>query len=87
MGEALPTPWAFWHASELLEEIEEFWDLLPRWWAQGTMQSRTNTGKSVKKELVIESPQQYKDAAAADTEVEAESPAPEPVRTGGGVCI
>ncbi|XP_040192083.1 dedicator of cytokinesis protein 9 isoform X15 [Rana temporaria] len=44
------------------------------------MQSRTNTGKSVKKELVIESPQQYKDAASADTEVEAESPAPEPAK-------
>ncbi|XP_073470522.1 dedicator of cytokinesis protein 9 isoform X11 [Aquarana catesbeiana] len=43
------------------------------------MQSRTNTGKSVKKELVIESPQQYKDAAA-DAELEAESPAPEPAK-------
>ncbi|XP_077339110.1 dedicator of cytokinesis protein 9 isoform X10 [Lithobates pipiens] len=43
------------------------------------MQSRTNTGKSVKKELVIESPRQYKDAAA-DTELEAESPAPEPAK-------
>lgn len=44
------------------------------------MQSRTNTGKSVKKELVIESPRHYKNAAvAAETELEAESPAPEPV--------
>ncbi|XP_072267563.1 dedicator of cytokinesis protein 9 isoform X11 [Pyxicephalus adspersus] len=45
------------------------------------MQNRTNTGKSVKKELVIESPQQYKNAvAAAEAEMEAESPAPEPAK-------
>ncbi|KAM5181969.1 dedicator of cytokinesis protein 9 isoform 2-T2 [Mantella aurantiaca] len=43
------------------------------------MQSRTSTGKSVKKELVIESPQQYKDTAA-EAEMEAESPAPEPAK-------
>ncbi|KAM8976413.1 dedicator of cytokinesis protein 9 isoform 2-T2 [Pelodytes ibericus] len=39
------------------------------------MQSRTNTGKSVKRELVIESPQQYKDAN--EVEMEAETPIPE----------
>ncbi|XP_077153205.1 dedicator of cytokinesis protein 9 isoform X4 [Ranitomeya variabilis] len=42
------------------------------------MQNRTGTTKSVKKELVIESPQQYKDAAATmEPEVEAESHTPE----------
>ncbi|KAM4700386.1 dedicator of cytokinesis protein 9 isoform 11-T11 [Discoglossus pictus] len=40
------------------------------------MQSRTNTGKSVRRELVIESPTQYKDEA----EPEVESPAPEPAK-------
>ncbi|XP_069614099.1 dedicator of cytokinesis protein 9 isoform X10 [Ranitomeya imitator] len=42
------------------------------------MQNRTGTTKSVKKELVIESPQQYKDAAATmEPELEAESHTPE----------
>ncbi|XP_056411625.1 dedicator of cytokinesis protein 9 isoform X16 [Hyla sarda] len=36
------------------------------------MQNRTGTAKSVKKELVIESPQQYKDAATAAAAMEAE---------------
>ncbi|XP_053311309.1 dedicator of cytokinesis protein 9 isoform X1 [Spea bombifrons] len=42
------------------------------------MQSRTNTGKSVKRELVIESPQQYKDVS--EGELEAEAPVPEPAK-------
>lgn len=46
------------------------------------MQNRTGTVRSIKKELVIESPQQYKDAAAAaiEAEPEAESHPPELVR-------
>ncbi|XP_053563795.1 dedicator of cytokinesis protein 9 isoform X2 [Bombina bombina] len=40
------------------------------------MQSRTITCKSVKRELIIESPQQYKDEA----ELETESPLPEPAK-------